>query len=78
MWRRLKAPLPGPSGARIGRHISEVVTVHAHLLTTERTGYPIGRDAGWCPRRLERASQFWSFPSGRSQEVFRGEGQTEA
>jgi hypothetical protein len=56
MWRRLKAPVAGPDGACIGRHINEVAAARAHLLTAGRTGYPIRRDAGVCPRGLERAS----------------------
>jgi hypothetical protein len=46
---------------RCGRDIepkrtNEVAAARAHLLTAGRTGCPIERDAGVCPRRLERAS----------------------
>jgi hypothetical protein len=41
--------------ACIGRRINEVAA-SVHFLTAGRMGCRIGRDAGVCPSRLERAS----------------------
>src|SRR5262245_61387782 len=72
MWRRLKAPVAGPDGACIGRHINEVAAARAHLLTAGRTGCPIGRDAGVCLRRLEQASSGNTHRRARPAQAITG------
>jgi hypothetical protein len=57
LWCRLKVPVALSDRACIGRHINEVGAVRAHFLTAGKVGYPIGRDAGVCPKRLERRHQ---------------------
>jgi hypothetical protein len=65
----MKAPVAGPGGACIGRHINEVAAARVHRLTVGRTGCPIGRVAGVSPASGAGVIREHASPSATSWPV---------